>query len=322
MPDALGRAVSFISDPRLPLYYPLNRLRWDSLRSRMDRLDLGQNPELDLIFTVDVEYDYGSGGKGEAGCASPFLKLAKGFFDKHGIKATLFVQGDLIQRLAGDIRALGASHEIGLHGYAHEQWGQSWFVKDPVPSPKERKELISKSLAAFKAAGFQAPSSFRAPNMVIDPLSLGILKEAGFTADSSYPSYSGGGNAAALSHGLAEVPVSFDPKPVFGHSLRARYVVFNTHNIVKKELDIVAAATRVAKAQILADQKPHVMLLCHPWEFFEPEMGPGDPSFGYSSPKNLSLLEDALESLKGSFRVRPKTLSDFVRSDFISASQR
>ena len=288
----------------------------------MDRLDLGQRPELDLIFSIDVEYDYGSGGKGEARYASPFLKLARGFFDKHGIKATLFVQGDLIQRLAGDIRALGIDHEIGLHGYAHEQWGSSWFVKGPVPSVQERKALITKSLSEFVASGFARPSSFRAPNMVADHNSLEMLKEAGFIADSSYPSYSGGGNAATLSHGLVEVPVSFDPKPVFGHSLRARYVVFNTHNIVKGELDIAAAAARVAKAQILAGQKPHIVFLCHPWEFFAPEMGPDDPSFGYSSPKNLSLLEDALEGLKKSFRIRPMTLSGFARSGFISASRK
>lgn len=274
---------------------------------------MGEKPELDFLFTVDLEYDYGSGGTGKTNHILPFLRLANDFFKEHALKATLFVQGNLVEPASSGLRGLGTVHEIGLHGYAHEPWGASWFVKDRVPSPAQRKILISKSLNAFQDAGFQKPVSFRAPNMVIDAISSKLLEDAGFKVDSSYPSYAGGMPLAKNRHGLVEVPVSFDPKPVFGKFLRSRYVVFNTHNLATGEFDASDAAIRIVKSQMLAGQKPFLVFLCHPWEFFEADEGMDQKQFGYSSPRNIKLVEDTLAVLKKSFVLRPLTLREFIQ---------
>lgn len=307
----ISRGLSLLTDPRLPLYYPINNGRWDSLSRRMDAVELGSRPELDLLFTLDVEYDYGSAGSGGAEHVLPFLERAREFFNRQGISATLFVQGDLVEKAAEGLRGLGSGHEIGLHGYAHEPWGASWFIGEKLPQVQERRELLKKSLAAFARAGFQRPVSFRAPNMVVDAASLRLLKDAGFAADSSFPSYPGGLPLLSSQEGITEVPVSFDPKPLFGRFLMARYLVFNTHNLANREFQdgIAGAAMRVAKAQAAAGQKPFVVFLSHPWEFFRPDAAHDNEFFGYSSEGNFGVLADAVAELKKSFRVRFTTVS-------------
>jgi len=308
-----SRASSFLSDPRLPIYYPFNLARWVSLNSRMDKLDLGSRPELDVLFTVDLEYDYGSR---EANLVVPFLKQAKGFFTERGIRATIFMQGGLVADAISHIRLLGSGHEIGLHGHSHEMWGTAWFVKDAPPPLDVRKNLIASSLKAFGEAGLMRPLSFRAPRMVMDDASFRLLESAGFTADSSFPSYAGGVPLMGSRYGITELPVSFDPKPVFGRSLRARYDVFNVNHIVVREFagGIAAAAMRVAKAQALSGQKPFIVILSHPWEFFTPPGWVDLKQYGYSGPDNFNLVSDALLELERHFRVRYATTQEFLQS--------
>ncbi len=307
----ISRGLFLLTDPRLPLYYPINHGRWNSLSRRMEAVELGSRPELDVLFTLDVEYDYGSAGSGGARHVLPFLERARGFFSGQGISATLFVQGNLVEKAAEGLHGLGPSHEIGLHGYAHEPWGASWFVGEKLPQVPERRELLKKSLTAFGRAGFPRPLSFRAPNMVMDAASFRLLKDAGFAADSSFPSYAGGLPLRSYPEGIAEIPVSFDPKPLFGRFLMARYLVFNTHNLANREFrdGIASAAMRVAKAQAAAGQKPFVVFLSHPWEFFRPDAAHDNEFFGYSSEGNFGVLADAVAKLKKSFRVRFATVS-------------
>jgi hypothetical protein len=119
-----------------------------------------------------------------------------------------------------------------------------------------------------------------------------------------------------LRDGIAELPVSFDPKPLFGRFLMARYLVFNTHNLAKREFrgGFADAAMCVAKSQASAGQKPFIVFLSHPWEFFTPEPGFDNAFFGYSSEKNFSVLADAIAELKKSFRLRFRTVSEIASS--------
>jgi peptidoglycan/xylan/chitin deacetylase (PgdA/CDA1 family) len=311
MSDPASRFVSLVSDPRLPLYYPLNRSHWGR---RFEAAEPGR--ELDVLFTFDLECDYGSGGPGNTKYPLPFLKKAGPFFKEHGIRATLFAQGNLIAKCADGLRALGPDHEIGLHGYAHEPWGASWFIDEPLPNVAARRQLIANSLRAFHDAGFERPVSFRAPNMVADAASLKLLKEGGFAADSSFPSYAGGLPTLSSPEGLVEVPVSFDPRPMFGRFLMARYLVFNTHNLANQEFKdgFANAALRVAKAQASAGQKPFIVFLSHPWEFFQPDPGFDNEFFGYSSEKNFAVLADAIADLKKAFKLRFRTVSELASS--------
>jgi len=319
MSGLFSRAISLFTDSRLPIYYPFNLARWHSLRKRMDKVELGSRPALDVLFTVDVEDDYieeGDEQRRKADCVIPFLKKVNGFFAEQGIRATLFVQGNLVCRAAEDIHSLGNDHEIALHGHAHELWGSSWFVKNSPPPPEERKDNLTKSLRAFANAGLPRPLSFRAPRMILDDTSFGLLKAACFSIDSSFPSYAGGAPVLAMREGVAEVPVSFDPRPAFRRSLAARYAMFNTHNIATGAFTdgIVAAAMRLAKVQALSGQRPFIVSYSHDWEFFRPPEWADPAKYGFSSEKNFGVLADALGALRKAFSLRFMTMQEFVRS--------
>ncbi|MBI5227925.1 polysaccharide deacetylase family protein [Candidatus Micrarchaeota archaeon] len=305
-------------DPRSPIYSPMNVLRWNALSKKLDSVEIDEHQEIDFLFTVDVEYDYGSAGSGQTLYSAPYLDKARDFFAKNKISPTLFVQGDLIASLAPSLKRLesdGIDLEVGLHGYAHENWGRAWFTQGPVPNSAQRRELLNKSLDAFERAKIEPPKSFRAPNMVADNQTLSLLQEYGFSTDSSPPSYTGTASLVTKWQNLIQIPVTTDPMPFFSKFAIAHYNVFNTYNVVLRDLktDIVAAATRVAKLQILNGQKPFIVFLSHPWEFFECSEDLGN-EFTYSSANNFSKIEGALSELKKSFRMNFMTMKNFAKN--------
>ncbi len=299
----INQIFSFISDPRLPIYYPFSVLRSKSTINKLNAVTLGDKIELDIIFTCDIEQDYGSLGDGNTKYVLPFLTQLRSFFQKFNIsRSDLFVQGNLIEEFATPLKNLGKNHSVGLHAYAHEPWGESWFVKHICPSYLERLELMKKSLSAFERASFPKPISFRAPNMVLSKSSMGILIKNEFTIDSSYPSYSGGLPLSRSLGTLREYPVSFDPIPSFGKLGMSHFSVFNTYNLVCGSLkgdNLIPAVERLAKMQILHDQKPLLVILTHPWEFFDSYSN--DSRTNYSSDKNFALVGTALKSLQKRF---------------------
>ncbi len=307
---------SIIADPRLPIYFPINYIRWQRLSKELDAIDLGDRSEIDFLLTVDVEYDYGSLGSQETRCIAPFLQKVKTLFDKHGIHATLFIQGNLVEPFAAQLSQLGTTHEIGLHGYAHESWGKAWFAKGSAPTKQECQKMIDKSFDAFNNAGIKRPIAFRAPNMVLGKEPAATLKKYGFRVDSSFPSYFGGEAIKRTQDGLLEVPVSFDPRPVFSRFGIAHHTVFNTYNISNESIksNLAESAIRLAKLQALRGQKPFVVFLCHPWEFFEMDPRMPKDKLGYSSPDNLSRIGDFLSKLGSSFKLNFKTLAEFEAS--------
>jgi|GEM_PF-1383184 len=312
-PLSISRMLMFLSDGRFPLYFPANTMRWRSLSAKLEKVELGVKPELDFLFTVDVEYDYGSEGSGKSSHVLPFLKKLRPFLGQHGLKASLFVQGNMVEGIAQGLDELGAGHEVGLHGYAHEPWGTSWFAKRDAPKPDERKALLNKSLEAFSRASLPKPRSFRAPDMVIDSESLGALEQAGFSVDSSFPSYLGGAAIMRAEGKLLEVPVSVDPKPFFSRFRIAHYNVFNTYNVAMGRFTdgVANSAIRLAKLQKLYGQKPFLVFLCHPWEFFDAEPGMDKEKFGYASPGNMDALGRMIEDLEKSFSLNPLTMQEF-----------
>jgi peptidoglycan/xylan/chitin deacetylase (PgdA/CDA1 family) len=305
----LGRAISFITDQRLPIYYPFNALNWSTNEDYLRLYSVKDKIDVDFIFTMDIEHDYGSCGAGTTKCVQPFIDKIKPFISRHGILPTFFVQGNLIEQYGNELGRIG---EVGLHGYAHEPWGTAWFVKDKLPSLQERKSLLDTSLAIFEKVNLPKPTLFRAPNMVIDKGSKKLLKDAGFTTDSSYPSFKGGDFHAKYGAGLLEVPVSCDLKPHFGRFLVARYAVFNTSNIVTGEFSggFTEAVMRVVSMQKTQSIKPFIVFMCHPWEFFTTEIG--DPNFRYCNPANLDVIGDALQKLKERLNLRFVSMGEFA----------
>jgi peptidoglycan-N-acetylglucosamine deacetylase len=98
--------------------------------------------------------------------------------ERYSIKATWFVPGhtaDTYPAVVEDIIKHG--HEIGHHGYCHE---------NPVALelPKERR-IIEMGLASLEKIIGKPPLGYRSPSWDLSPNSIGLLLEYGFVYDSS-----------------------------------------------------------------------------------------------------------------------------------------
>ena len=89
-----------------------------------------------------------------------------------GIEATFFVEGLNAELYPDTLRELAAAgHEVGLHGWRHEPWGE-------LDRERER-ELLERGVERFGALGLR-PVSFRPPGGDLTPATLGLLRELGF----------------------------------------------------------------------------------------------------------------------------------------------
>ena len=98
--------------------------------------------------------------------------------DRYHINATWFVPGhtaDTFPDAVAEVHAHG--HEIGHHGYCHE---------NPVllEESKER-EVIEKGITALERIIGKSPPGFRSPSWDLSPNTIGLLLEYGFVYDSS-----------------------------------------------------------------------------------------------------------------------------------------
>jgi peptidoglycan/xylan/chitin deacetylase (PgdA/CDA1 family) len=88
------------------------------------------------------------------------------------VAATFFVEGLNAELYPDTLREIAAAgHEVGLHGWCHEPWGE-------LDAPHER-ELLERGVAAFDALGLR-PVSFRPPGGDLTGVSLDLLRELGF----------------------------------------------------------------------------------------------------------------------------------------------
>jgi peptidoglycan/xylan/chitin deacetylase (PgdA/CDA1 family) len=89
-----------------------------------------------------------------------------------GIEATFFVEGLNAELYPDTLRELAAAgHEVGLHGWRHEPWGEL--------APERERALLERGVEAFDALGLR-PVSFRPPGGDLTPASLDLLRELGF----------------------------------------------------------------------------------------------------------------------------------------------
>ena len=98
--------------------------------------------------------------------------------DRHDIKATWFVPGhtaDTFPDTVAEIRERG--HEIGHHGYCHE---------NPVMLDEAReREVLEKGIEALERVAGERPAGYRSPSWDLSPNTIGLLLEYGFVYDSS-----------------------------------------------------------------------------------------------------------------------------------------
>jgi len=138
---------------------------------------------------MDVEdwyhLDYFSGLKPERSSSMlDGLDVYLSLLERHSIRTTFFVLGELAERLGDRLRSMAAGgHEIASHGMAH---------KRPLKmTVEEFADDLRRSKAALENVVQQGVEGFRAPCFSIDRLRLEEVRNAGYTYDSSRIDFTG-----------------------------------------------------------------------------------------------------------------------------------
>jgi peptidoglycan/xylan/chitin deacetylase (PgdA/CDA1 family) len=110
---------------------------------------------------------------GEVG-APRLLKL----FDRYDLPTTWFIPGHSIETFPAQMQAVAdAGHEIGAHGYCHE---------NPVAmTPEQEREVIERSIALIEKLAGRQPRGYVAPWWEMSEHTAALLLELGFTYDHS-----------------------------------------------------------------------------------------------------------------------------------------
>jgi peptidoglycan/xylan/chitin deacetylase (PgdA/CDA1 family) len=116
--------------------------------------------------------------------------------DRYGLRATFFVEGincELYPEALLELERRG--HEVGAHGWRHEQWGQL--------SPEAEGDALRRAVNAFGSLGLR-PAGFRPPGGELTDSSPELLREAGFQWCSP------AGTRFGVREGLAYVPFEWE----------------------------------------------------------------------------------------------------------------
>jgi peptidoglycan/xylan/chitin deacetylase (PgdA/CDA1 family) len=94
------------------------------------------------------------------------------------IAATFFVPGRFAQTYPALVREISVGpHEVAAHGYNHERWSDL--------SREAEVSVLDRSIGALSECLGRRPRGFRAPGFELNPWSIRLLVEAGFSYDSS-----------------------------------------------------------------------------------------------------------------------------------------
>jgi peptidoglycan/xylan/chitin deacetylase (PgdA/CDA1 family) len=108
--------------------------------------------------------------------------------DKHSIKASFFIVGELIQTLKKTIRNLDIEgHDIGLHSFIHQRpvvQDINEFIKDTKDSLSEMKSILPN-----KSFGYRAPCFAIDRKRLDELIKLGIQYDASKVTQKEHPLY-------------------------------------------------------------------------------------------------------------------------------------
>src|SRR5579884_806811 len=170
--------------------------------------------------------------------------------DRHGIPGTFFVEGWNARKYAALLREVAArGHEVGAHGWMHEQW-------DKLAPAKER-DLIARTTDAIGDVLGRPPRGWRSPGGLITTATLGFLKDAGYQYDSSFSDddvpYRIGVSPDRPGDELVELPWTWplDDAPFYGNS-----------RVIHRPSDVVAMWREEFDAAL--ELTGYFGLVCHP----------------------------------------------------------
>ena len=117
-------------------------------------------------------------------------------FERRGMTTTVFAEGrhgeERPEQVADVVRR---GHELGMHGWAHEQW-------DALDADEEEK-LARRATETLASAAGSSPLGFRAPGGARGERTADLLVSLGYRYDASLGD---GMRPAVLQPGLAQVP--------------------------------------------------------------------------------------------------------------------
>lgn len=172
----------------------------------------GARAAVALSFDVDNETPALSGGaptigalsQGEYGARAGLQRVVN-LLDRNQIPASFFIPAVSLMlhpEMTGVIQKSGR-HEFGIHGWIHEQ--------NSTLTREDEKSLVSRALDYMEKATGSRPVGYRAPSWNFSPNTLAIIRELGFSYDSSLMSddrpYELLDNGQAT--GLVELPVEW-----------------------------------------------------------------------------------------------------------------
>ena len=99
-------------------------------------------------------------------------------FQKYDIPASWFIPGHSIETFPDSIKQIvDAGHEIGAHGYSHE---------NPVAmTPKQEEDVLAKSVELIEKVSGKKPRGYVAPWWEMSAVTAELLQKYGFTYDHS-----------------------------------------------------------------------------------------------------------------------------------------
>jgi peptidoglycan/xylan/chitin deacetylase (PgdA/CDA1 family) len=99
-------------------------------------------------------------------------------FDRHGVRITFFVLGEVAEWYPDLVREIAArGHEIGCHGQHH--------VDMTVLGPELFAAQLDRAIEVLETLTGHRPIGYRAPNLVYEPWATRVLESRGFVYDST-----------------------------------------------------------------------------------------------------------------------------------------
>jgi peptidoglycan-N-acetylglucosamine deacetylase len=145
----------------------------------------------EILATFGVDVDAVSGWLGSYGGADSPSDIQRGvwageigtprllrLFDRYKLRTSWFIPGHSIETFPREMRQVAdAGHEIGAHGYAHE---------NPVSmTPQQEEDVLARSVALIEKLTGRRPRGYVAPWWEMSQVTAELLLKYGFSYDHS-----------------------------------------------------------------------------------------------------------------------------------------